>query len=613
MRVCRALLGPRRRRRRVDRDVPLGAARPTRELRPDSNVRGWLVTIAHHRVDRSCCGPRAGGRADRPAARERRDHARPSTRADGHARAARRARRARRRSSAPRSSTATSPTCRTRRSPRAARQQRGRGPAQRRRRHRQAARPHPGADDDRAPRSTLTVARARPTLVAPIPSRCTSDSSTARPARAARRRLPHGRQPASGRCCSRPRPTGLRARRVRARGLRRGRSPSWPTRSARGSCTRRGRLDAAARQLDEYFDRDRWRTSTSRSTCGSPTGSAATCSQHLRTDPVRAHGELRRRWPAPPGRPAAVRAARHGVCAQPDPDRRARATGSCAATARIGQYRGGVDAKRWLLQTGGRRVSTANGAAVDVVDWKAVADELDEIGVRPTGPAAHRRRVRGTGRTCIDDDARFRSTVDMARHRFGEGQYRYFARRCPRARRAGCAPRAGRTCCRSPATGRTRLGRPAPWPDDLDDWLDAVPRRRADPADAAPAALRAGRLERAAPRPLRRSRVPAAGRRRARRTRRSTTPAASSSWSSSDRGRSRGRRRSPIGHGHARGVHHPRPTGPLGAGLVGRIDAPRRQHRALGASPHARPRLPRCRLNRTRDRTGSIRGATSTR
>lgn len=29
-----------------------------------------------------------------------------------------------------------------------------------------------------------------------------------------------------------------------------------------------------------------------------------------------------------------------------------------------------------------------------------------------------------------DEDGRFRSTVDMARHRFGDGQYRYFRRHC---------------------------------------------------------------------------------------------------------------------------------------------------------------------------------------
>ena len=49
MRVCRALLGP------ADADDAwsetfLAALRAYPELRPGSNVRGWLVTIAHHKA-----------------------------------------------------------------------------------------------------------------------------------------------------------------------------------------------------------------------------------------------------------------------------------------------------------------------------------------------------------------------------------------------------------------------------------------------------------------------------------------------------------------------------------------------------------------------------------
>ena len=52
------------------------------------------------------------------------------------------------------------------------------------------------------------------------------------------------------------------------------------------------------------------------------------------------------------------------------------------------------------------------------------------VGVAPIGrvldPDACRELV-----GLYDDDARFRSTVDMARHRFGEGEYRYFAHPLP--------------------------------------------------------------------------------------------------------------------------------------------------------------------------------------
>ena len=63
LRVCRALLGP------VEADDAwsetfLAALRAYPELRPNSNVRGWLVTIAHRKaIDQL----RARGRAPEPA------------------------------------------------------------------------------------------------------------------------------------------------------------------------------------------------------------------------------------------------------------------------------------------------------------------------------------------------------------------------------------------------------------------------------------------------------------------------------------------------------------------------------------------------------------------
>ena len=82
----------------------------------------------------------------------------------------------------------------------------------------------------------------------------------------------------------------------------------------------------------------------------------------------------------------------------------------------------------------------------------------------------------------------------------------------------------------------TRLGRAAPWPDDLDEWLEMC--HAAGQTKSTPILLRyrRGRLERAAPRPLRRAGLPAAGRDQPQRARASTTPAASSCWSSSGRG-----------------------------------------------------------------------------
>jgi hypothetical protein len=64
--------------------------------------------------------------------------------------------------------------------------------------------------------------------------------------------------------------------------------------------------------------------------------------------------------------------------------------------------------------------------ALAELDWPAVADQLDESGFAVTPPVL-------TPRQCVelagmfDDDARFRNTVIMARHAYGEGSYRYFA------------------------------------------------------------------------------------------------------------------------------------------------------------------------------------------
>src|SRR5256885_5669919 len=72
MRVCRALLGP------VEADDAwsetfLAALRAYPELRPGSNVAGWLATIAHHKaIDQL----RARQRRAQPAARPRHPPAR---------------------------------------------------------------------------------------------------------------------------------------------------------------------------------------------------------------------------------------------------------------------------------------------------------------------------------------------------------------------------------------------------------------------------------------------------------------------------------------------------------------------------------------------------------
>jgi hypothetical protein len=60
------------------------------------------------------------------------------------------------------------------------------------------------------------------------------------------------------------------------------------------------------------------------------------------------------------------------------------------------------------------------------LDWDRIATELDERGWATTGPLLTERE-RQQLIAAYDDDAQFRSTVVMARHGFGSGEYRYFS------------------------------------------------------------------------------------------------------------------------------------------------------------------------------------------
>ena len=71
----------------------------------------------------------------------------------------------------------------------------------------------------------------------------------------------------------------------------------------------------------------------------------------------------------------------------------------------------------------------AIAARVDALDWQTLTDQLDEHGFAMTNrvfTGAECRELAGL----FDGDG-FRSTIDMARHRFGDGRYRYFAHPLP--------------------------------------------------------------------------------------------------------------------------------------------------------------------------------------
>ena len=95
-------------------------------------------------------------------------------------------------------------------------------------------------------------------------------------------------------------------------------------------------------------------------------------------------------------------------------------------------------------------------------DWPAITAELDASGCALTPRLLTPAQCRDLA-GLYDRPDLFRSTIDMARHRFGSGQYRYFTHDLPepvRALREACYPHL-LTIARSWAR---RLGRPAPWP-----------------------------------------------------------------------------------------------------------------------------------------------------
>ena len=102
-------------------------------------------------------------------------------------------------------------------------------------------------------------------------------------------------------------------------------------------------------------------------------------------------------------------------------------------------------------------------------NWAAVTDDVNAFGcaLLPqllTPPEA--AEIVGL----YDRPERFRSTIDMQRHQFGAGQYRYFKQPFPESverLRQALYPRL-LTIARD---WHERLGRVAEWPDTLDEWL----------------------------------------------------------------------------------------------------------------------------------------------
>ncbi len=103
------------------------------------------------------------------------------------------------------------------------------------------------------------------------------------------------------------------------------------------------------------------------------------------------------------------------------------------------------------------------------VDWARVTEEVDEYGCALL-PRLLTDEECAEIAALYDEPDRFRATIDMARHRFGRGQYRYFRAPFPEpvARlRAELYPR----LLPIARDWAARLRREERWPDTLDEWL----------------------------------------------------------------------------------------------------------------------------------------------
>jgi hypothetical protein len=107
---------------------------------------------------------------------------------------------------------------------------------------------------------------------------------------------------------------------------------------------------------------------------------------------------------------------------------------------------------------------------VDGADWDCITEEVNSYGCALTPQLLTPQectRIAGL----YPCDEHFRSTIVMGRHRFGEGEYRYFAR--PFAEPIEQLKQAFYPHLLPIARDwHGKLGRDAPWPDTLDEWLE---------------------------------------------------------------------------------------------------------------------------------------------
>jgi hypothetical protein len=101
--------------------------------------------------------------------------------------------------------------------------------------------------------------------------------------------------------------------------------------------------------------------------------------------------------------------------------------------------------------------------------WAALTDEVNDYGCALTPRLLSPAECRSVA-ALYERAELFRSTIDMARYRFGSGQYRYFDNPLPEfvgALREAFYPQ----LLAIARDWAAKLGRPAPWPDTLPEWL----------------------------------------------------------------------------------------------------------------------------------------------
>jgi uncharacterized protein len=116
------------------------------------------------------------------------------------------------------------------------------------------------------------------------------------------------------------------------------------------------------------------------------------------------------------------------------------------------------------------KASAQTRSRIEGADWRSIRRELDDLG----GAILPELLTSKEAEQLVDlydrDDA-FRSTIDMGRYRFGQGEYRYLARPFPpvvEELRQTLYPH----LLPIARDWHAKLGREAQWPDSFDGWIE---------------------------------------------------------------------------------------------------------------------------------------------